>query len=541
MASVESIASQTLPSEIETLDVLLLKCQEWSAGNPTAVTVRLLTDFLSGHHVTVREDERCNFDDGNLALHGCGMPDLNGPLTSDAVINKNGTKVVLKGVLPAARSEQVSLQFSKTDELERAAEEKTKKEAANRKTAAEAVAAQKPSDRIGGRVILYRSDPMSGDVTPLALECNGVVISTKTWKLLTRPPQAFNMVPDYATVDKILAANEYEAVQMHDGTVVNLYPWACSEDPKKKYFAVGTARSHEIDTYNWAADKCFAEVVHDVLRQYVDVELVTDHRGGKHINLPGVSRNRTYTLGIRSKDHHPYLPDPPCAWNIQRTELSTGKVTVSEGIEGVPNQKSVELPEGATCVKLREMYEGCLASAIEHARDQSYTPPNGYGVILRARPGTAAAGGGHASVAISSDLHEALRNLVYRGPARDIRGHIYGRGIFPYNVIRSVLIRDETLPSLLVQYADQHSKIKEWLDSLKRESLAVVRATAMDNGGFNASDSGATMASAGHIARRIIDAGINPFTNNSDQAVLDTIYRPNLAFLYGCDMGYFHA
>jgi hypothetical protein len=257
----------------------------------------------------------------------------------------------------------------------------------------------------------------------LRAEVAGVVVDTRTWRVLAAGPPPLSREPTRAT-DVALAAGLYDVVAVDDGTVVTLYAYLDAGGALR--WGLATARGYDVATLYWAGPRTYAENLLEAARISAPefaARLTVRDGGLAHVALDPAF---CYSVGFRCADFHPYAGDSRrTIWAVG--VAAVGAATVRGGQlslarfagaapPGVTGQRLIELGAGGppTVAGLRAR----VADSLARARADP-TAPGEYGFVLRARP--AVAPPGLRDVLVESPLLARIRQLVYE-PAPGARG-----------------------------------------------------------------------------------------------------------------------
>ena len=283
-------------------------------------------------------------------------------------------------------------------------------------------------DKTASRAILFSRHPGK---THFQRECNGVVLDTRNWTYLAKPPRDFLSTNTAAKrVDKALAKDKYDIFQVLDGTTCTIYQYA-------SMWCISTKRGYDVSTYKWMGDKTYAEILYELLSansafvQTTGLEL----REGR-LAFACLSNLYSYTVGFRHHNFHPFLADPRGIWNVQATELSTG-TPVFSGLPHIPfraiySRKDILLLALACGlllgdnVRVADLVPISKTSLEEAKKGEPLPQPvrsatehgslYNYGWFLRSREPEV-----YPDVLFESPLLRRIRYLVYKAPPKNIQ------------------------------------------------------------------------------------------------------------------------
>jgi hypothetical protein len=250
------------------------------------------------------------------------------------------------------------------------------------------------------RIVMSNAGRRAADA--FALACNGLVIDTRTWRVLADPPPCLLPAGNSAQVNANLANWLYDIYPVDDGTVVTLYNWKNSAG--ESTWALASSNGYDVSSLLWSGPLTYAEVVHDLVTRLYPLSAtemgISIRRGpGKttQLTFTHLDPNCCYTFGFRHHNFHPIVTDPERIWQIRCRELSGPEPKrVLCGLPRIPIQAPIMLPK-----EVRTMAQ--LQSFV--CRDPSM--PN-YGYILR---GIA---GGLSDLLLETPLLTARRKVLYQ-------------------------------------------------------------------------------------------------------------------------------
>jgi hypothetical protein len=328
-----------------------------------------------------------------------------------------------------------------------------------------------------------RGRPEQG-TTQLYFECNGVVVDTRTWRVLALPPPALCHRFPARAVNANLAAGLYDAVPVLDGTVLTLYRW-------KDHWALASSNAYDISRLRRTGPLTFAEAFADVVTRLCPAFVAAT---GFHLRADGrvgferLPEDRCYTVGFRHHLLHPLRSDPERVWQVQTTFLREGPPRTvlpqagadpaweAAGLPGVPWQ-AVLAPEallggGASVGALRARGGGALARAL------GGRPPD-YGVILRSRD--LARTRGASDLLLGTDLLDRVRWLAYTDPPARKPGDLCPDTRAERCALRAFLTatdRGEFL-ALFPQWAARFQAFQDLTDAIVKQVIHAARQEAM--------------------------------------------------------------
>jgi hypothetical protein len=136
--------------------------------------------------------------------------------------------------------------------------------------------------------------------TPLAAECNGVVIDARTWEVLALP--ARTVVPYHGQLDKILPS--YDIYYAHDGSVLTLYWYEGA-------WVLSSTHGYDVSRYSRLGNTKYMQAVLELAKLYPE------------FSLDALDHSKSYTIGVHHKEFQPLDIDEPRLWHICTGGLRT--------------------------------------------------------------------------------------------------------------------------------------------------------------------------------------------------------------------------
>jgi hypothetical protein len=230
------------------------------------------------------------------------------------------------------------------------------------------------------------------DSRPLQLECNGLILNTKTWKPVVIPPVLFRNNVNTNVVNLYLAKGLYDMMPVNDGTVITFYYW----EPLSQW-RIATSRGYDMTECKWGS-KTYLEIWNEICNIYKYNS--TDEF------FETLDKTRSHTFGFKHVDMHPFrekLKTNICkAWFIQSASLINFDDVVYEHAELIPNQVLFQAPDNT-----RPIYAS-LASALQQFLDYNKIS---FGYILRSRNPNKT--GCHTHIVFESSLMQNIRKMYY--------------------------------------------------------------------------------------------------------------------------------
>ena len=228
---------------------------------------------------------------------------------------------------------------------------------------------------------------------------NGVVIDTVTWKIISRPPMAFNKKTLPKFIENYYSQGMYDTIKVIDGTVITIYYW-------NNKWNISTNNSYDVSSFYWIGELTYVEILYDLFnRLYPDsiilngIELLDNIT----ISFNNLQKNKSYTIGIRHHNFHPLLNDPEYIWNIQNVDLASNSLEYDNGIKGIPNQNIVE------SITLDQIYQTNKISIQDAMKNEN--PVYNYGYILRSKNNNVTKE--FSNILLSSSLLKKIKKNMY--------------------------------------------------------------------------------------------------------------------------------
>jgi hypothetical protein len=435
-----------------------------------------------------------------------------------------------------------------------------------------------------GRIILSCDWRNVRRDAPLGAECNGAVIDARTWRPLVIPPRAFTPRYSAKVVNSELAVPDddgkvrtgpYDIIQVSDGTVVTLYNW--DHPVKGPIWCLSSSNGYDVSHLKWMGDKTYSEIVHELLSKHpkfvkeTGMALVRDHLCENDVRLTfkKLDNKRCYTIGFRHPNFHPMKGDPPAVWNIQSTDLVSGKPEYLAGLPHVPRQALYSREDiirlatsggrkgvgvdgtGLQLADLAHISRTALDDAKAFMAGKAPTVPPlpdtlkekgihvckfNYGFILRARDPAKTAM--YPDILCESPLLRRVRYLIYRRPSRQVQEELNEGSRLEYSAIKAFLTpkdRDEFL-ALFPSFKPRFVQYQEFVDNVIHLIISMQRHNAMTSPGqgkdVQPRTSTKTIAKA--LLKHITTHGGDfiPFHKDAHSIVRDYVVRPEYAVLY---------
>jgi hypothetical protein len=380
-----------------------------------------------------------------------------------------------------------------------------------------------------GRVLLTRIRNKSHFNYPLSFQCNGVIIDSDTWDVLSVPPPAFNPNVKYSAV----AANlqNYKIYSILDGTTVTLYWYK-----KTSSWCFSTINGYDMGNMKWMGDKTYAQLFDEVVSNY------------KGFSFDALEKDVCYSIGFRHPSMHPLITDPISAWLIKATKLNTVNCQIAEDkLEtsapepmksiGIPVQMPISIETlgfvptstgysdaNGNAVDNRQIFQRLLdinGMALEH---YLYSVSNKlpasihYGFILR---GDFVTCRDYSHVMIESQLLKFIRLSIYNTPkvkANNLK--ITPENRIKYCVLRAYLnfSQREVFIKIFPMYVKLYNVFNEIIESTVNKIWIICR---KPNAKTN------TAANTANSKSQMIDAMATTFHNIIMKSENINVYDPN--------------
>lgn len=237
------------------------------------------------------------------------------------------------------------------------------------------------------RVVLTRYRNKSDYETKIVSEANGIILDTKTWKVLAMPIYAINPSPKYSYVRHNI--KNYEIYPINDGTTINLY-WY------ENKWRLGSSNAYELNNLTYMGGKTYWEMFIEVVGEDV---------------LSKLKKDCSYVIGFRHHDLHPFLYDPQKYWLIEAYKLSTLESCKSE-FNFLPTQDAIRISKLDILENNNtNAYINFIKNKTSYAdKAKDYSNIIHYGYILRTSYKTAK---GNSNILLESTLLKRIRQCIY--------------------------------------------------------------------------------------------------------------------------------
>ena len=157
--------------------------------------------------------------------------------------------------------------------------------------------------------------------TLLCYECNGLVMDTRTWNVISLSPPLLNHYFNYNVVNNLLSQDLYDIIKIEDGTIITLYNF---NDPiKGNIWCMATTNGYDVSLYKWAGDMTYAEIFYDLATRLYPkfVQSTGLIIKNQRLHFTNLDATKSYSFGFRHHNFHPLKDDPEKIWQIQYSEL----------------------------------------------------------------------------------------------------------------------------------------------------------------------------------------------------------------------------
>jgi hypothetical protein len=218
-------------------------------------------------------------------------------------------------------------------------------------------------------------------ISPLQLECNGLVFDLQNMRPLVIPQLSFKSNLHVPTVNSFLNQNLYDIYYIDDGSILNLYYY-------NNTWVLASNRSYDIANKKWGRFTyydMFNSIVPAGFYELLDV-------------------NCCYTFGMKHATIHP-LEQKNKVWFIQSTNLTTHIVsyTFNNNIVGVDTQQ----PYTRKIKSVTELFSLLQNSLNKYLNNKDAL----YGFLLVSRNKDLT--GENSNLLLESSLLQKLRNVYY--------------------------------------------------------------------------------------------------------------------------------
>jgi hypothetical protein len=307
-----------------------------------------------------------------------------------------------------------------------------------------------PGTTFQGRMIFYGSKTQRLiDSHTLQLECNGLILDTKTWNPVVIAPLLFRSNVQTKVVNIHLAKGLYDMMPVSDGTVTTFYYW----EPLVEW-RIATSRGYDMTECKWGS-KTYLELWSDICNTY----------GYKSTDefFETLDKTRSYTFGFKHSDMHPFHEGVNLdtktrkAWFIQSASLIDFEDVVYEHIGIIPNQVLFQPPDNTR--PIYKSISNALQQFIDHGKIN-------FGYILRSRNPSKT--GGHTHIVFESSLMQQIRQLYYHSDFhRDASALNYDRDV--YTIVYSYL--DINRRHMFTRLFPQHSEAFDNLNDITADII----------------------------------------------------------------------
>lgn len=142
------------------------------------------------------------------------------------------------------------------------------------------------------RVIFYSDKFKSDFKNPIVKECNGLVFSynastRQKWKILSAPPECFNMNPlSVQKMNKYYLSNAYQVYEAIDGTMLTLYYY-------NNVWRMSSYKGYDVTFLQFCEGKTYMEIFNELVEQKYP-----------HFSFDLLQKHKCYTVCLRYQKYH---------------------------------------------------------------------------------------------------------------------------------------------------------------------------------------------------------------------------------------------
>lgn len=265
---------------------------------------------------------------------------------------------------------------------------------------------------------------------PIYYHCNGCVIDTIKWKIISMPPITFNKKQFPILIESYFKQGLYDIYKVIDGTVVTIYYW-------NNAWNISSSHGYDVSSFYWMGTMTYSEIIYDLFTrlypntiEHNGIELIDNYS----LNFNKLKKNKCYTIGFRHHNYHPLLLDPEYIWNIQNVNLDTNEVEYNDGIIGLPNQQII------TAIDSLDQLQYLNKTSIQDAI-RSENPTFNYGYILRSKDIKITKE--FSNILLPSMLLKKIKKNIYEYPSNVLRQYITNLNRFDYISLKNFFNKSE--------------------------------------------------------------------------------------------------
>lgn len=255
--------------------------------------------------------------------------------------------------------------------------------------------------------------------------CNGCVIDTIKWKVVSMPPMTFNKRQMPTLIESYFKQKLYDVIKVIDGTVVTIYYF-------NNRWNISSSNNYDISPCYWMGNLTYAEVIYDLLKRLYPNAI--EQNGVTLIDnislqFSKLQKNKSYTIGFRHHNFHPLLDDPERMWNIQITNLDNGNVEYNHGLKGIPNQQVITAVDS-----LDQLFHLNKVNTMDIVKAENNGVYN-YGYILRSK--NIEATKEYSNIILYSTLLKGIKKSIYEYSSDYIKQYINHENRFEYIALKN--------------------------------------------------------------------------------------------------------
>ncbi len=307
------------------------------------------------------------------------------------------------------------------------------------------------------RVILTADKSSANFLNTFTRQCNGLILSFPSWKVLSMPSNAFNH--RFRLSEICSHIGDYDVYDIKDGTTITLYYYNDS-------WRMASTNAFDVGHYTWMSAVTYDDAFKAVMKQYPG------------FSFDKLDKSKSYVIGFRHHEFHPFTFDRPGLWFIQSCDLDelnyNGKYVIKTDEDiGIPLQTLTNLG-GHKGNSLHDMLfnknQQSVVMFTKSLTDGSKTPDIHYGFILRSRTGAD-------DIIIESELLKKIRMLMYNVPTSQKMTNITPRGRMQYMILRSYLsdVNKFIFLQLFPQFMPEYKRYDQEFFQLGEKIISIMR------------------------------------------------------------------
>ncbi len=355
-----------------------------------------------------------------------------------------------------------------------------------------------------GRIMLSNSKKQGAYTkhSQLYYECNGIIIDTTDWKLISTSMPSFNKRIEAKIINDGITNDTYNFYRIIDGTIITLYHY-------NDKWIISTSNGYDVSNYYWMGNKTYAEVFDDLLtRKYPLFKQ----------NMTNLDKNKCYTLGFRHHNFHFLKNDPELIWLIKITELTTLS-NIQEDLYDIkiqqPEELSVYTLDG---LKNLPQFIDSLPNAIKGI---SYC----YGYILRSGDRNLST-----DYLIQSQLLSTIKQLMYENKIeKSIREKITHENREIYNTWKSFLYINtrDNFQSLRPDIRSLFLKMDEFVNNVIFNIIQLIKGNPI------VQQNSEIFKSSHTLYKFLMETeNIKTYTKDTESIVRDLLINPENAYFF---------